>query len=97
MGQSSNDFFNDLHMGNLRHSHHTPRRYEDPHIGLGMADLIMQGDHVATKEHMEQQIMKKEGYTGYVMAANIIASAYFKRTYKLQKRLSGETNPQRHP
>jgi len=68
--------------------------YDGPHIGQGMADLIMQGDHADTKERMEQQIMKKEGYTGHVTAANIIASAYFKRTYTLQKGQSGGTNPQ---
>jgi len=62
-----------------------------------MADLIMQGDHAGTKERMEEQIMKKEGYTGHVMAANIIASAHFKRSYTLQKGQSGGTNPQRRP
>ena len=71
--------------------------YEDPRIGQGMADLIMQGDHANTKERMEQQIMKKEGYTGHVMAANIIGNTYFKRTYTIQKEKSGGTNPQRRP
>ena len=67
----------------------------DPRIGQGMADLIMQGDHAGIKERMEQHIMKKEGYTGHVMAATIFASTYFKRTYTLQKGQSGGTNPQR--
>jgi len=69
----------------------------DPKIGQGMADLIMQGDHAGTKERMEQQSMKKEGYTGHAMAANIIASAFFKKSYTLQKGQPGGTTPQRCP
>jgi hypothetical protein len=69
----------------------------DPKIGISNADLIMQGDHEGTKERMEQQMMKKEGYTGHVMAANIIASAFFKRSYTLQPGQSGGTTPPRRP
>jgi hypothetical protein len=74
-----------------------PLLANDPKIGNSNANLIMQGDHEGTKERMEQQMMKKEGYTGHVMAANIIASAFFKKSYTLQTGQSGGTTPPRRP
>jgi hypothetical protein len=69
----------------------------EPHIGLGLATLIMRGDHLGTKDLMEELVLKKVGYAGDLTSANIIASAYFDRSFVLTVIPPGGVNPQQYP